>query len=182
MMKITQNNSLRLIKQLLFIVAMLACLNGCNKTADNEAQMDAQTATTMQKYGIMSQTEYFHLAKLRVNMENQTPLSVSDVNWLLAMAQRGTGQKRYDRMYQAVMVFSDGPRSCLPPNRINQIFNLAIQAVQYTGHPTGLPLFGCFLLGHLNDKRAIPYLTPLLSSNDLDIRVQARKTIYKLSR
>lgn len=165
---------------------LLSILTGCSRHSANSvmpAEGVAKVSAEMQRVGIMSPSEYRKVLDFQHEVEGGGHLSESEVDWLLSLANRaGTVPQQAARSLQVIMVFADGQRSSLPATRLEDVFNFAVRAAKHTGNPEALPLFGCIILGKLQDTRAIPDLTLLLSSDDGNVRREARKALHTLRR
>lgn len=143
----------------------------------------ARTEAELQASGSMGKPDYEKVLSLQYKAEEGKILSESEVDWLLSLASRtGTSQQETTRMLYVSMVFADGNSSTFPSSRLEKVFGFSTQAVQRPDSPVPLVTFGCIILGKLNDKRALPILTPLLSSDKAPIRREAKKAIRILGR
>ncbi len=165
-----------------FALLLLGGLSGCaDKTAAELKQDNARSAAALQRVGAMNIPDFDRVEALRESAENGHRTAASDVDWLLALAARpGTGAQEADRMQWVSFVFADSARSGLPASRLGAIFNFAQRAVSYPNAPEDLQGMGCIIFTKLRDPRAVADLTPLLSSRDGSIRVEARNAIRSL--
>lgn len=186
-------NSLQIIKHKFLLPSVLilgiAFLTGCHHKVDNSlsespAQLE-QDGRDLQRNGVLTLPEYQRTRSLQDKLLKSlsASLTAADVDWLLSLTQRkGTEVQTIRRLYLVTLVLGTGPLQNLPAPKRDAVFQVAAQDVSYESKSKTLAVFGCHLFGKLKDKRGVPSLKPLLSSQDMPVRDAARRTLDDLDR
>jgi len=175
-----------LLKQLVVLFAcacVLGGLSGCSHRSSTIAKEIDKEGTQYQRAGIMSKSEHQRIADIQARIMPNGKLSESEVDWLLSLGQRsGTEQQKAQRMQWVALTFASGNHDTVPASRRDVVFNFATQATKFTGDNVSTVRQGCLIFRELGDKRAVPYLEPLLPSNNSDVARAARQTLHALSK
>ena len=179
-----------LLKPLVFLLAcfcLLGCLSGCNNNSAEITREVDKEGTQYQRTGVMSKSEYQRVVALGdkvVNNEaNNGKLSEADIDWLLSLSRRsGTAQQKIPRIQWLILVLASGNHDTVPASRRAGVSSFAVQAIQYLGKDAPAVRNACYIFARLGDRRAVPFLTTLLSSGNPDVVRAARQVIHGLSK
>lgn len=180
---ISHSNLFKALLAVFVSAYVLSSLSGCSHTSSSEKKQVEQESKQYQKLGIMSESEHERVLSIVGRVTPNGKLSKEEVDWLLALSQRpGTEQQKGPRMQWVILALGSGNHDTIPVSKRGAVFDFATQAVRYTGHNASAVRHTCYIFEELRDKRALPYLTPLLSSDDPDVVRAARQAIHALNK
>lgn len=175
--------SLKPLVVLFACFCLFGCLSGCSHTSSNEARKADEEGTKYQSTGVMSKSEHQRIMDIEQRLTPNGKLSEGEVDWLLSIGRRdGTEQQKAPRMQWVILALGSGNHDTIPASRRNAVFDFATQTIRYSGNNASAVRHACYILAQLGDKRAIPYLTPLLSSDNGDVSRAARQVIHALKK
>jgi len=172
--------------------ALLCLTSGCgHKTANNAPPSVPHFVTT----GTMTESEYTRIGTLR-NTAQTIPLTVSDVDWLLSVADRKSPSASLQggKLARVAGVFADAGSTRLPTSRHDEVLAFATNEIKFwkayqptvvEGHLVTLenvPMSACLVLKVLGTEDALAQIRPLLTSPNADVREFAQEVLARKAR
>lgn len=170
-------------------MALLCLLAGCgHKTANNASN----AVPYLVKTGTMTESEYTKILTLR-NKAQTVPLTVSEVDWLLSVANRKSlsASLQGGKLARVADVFVNAGSTRLPVSRQAEVLAFAANEIKFwnvyqpvvvQSHRVTLenvPMSACSVLKGLGTEAALAQIRPLLTSPNADVREFAQETLAR---
>jgi hypothetical protein len=165
-------------------------LNADDATTERVAVSMAKPAPGF-PYGIMSESDYEELHRIGLEAHSPQPFPDSDFNFLMAVFTQSPPHQHDNYNIADVNVMAILlDKANLTPSQRSRIFDVALPLLSQEDYPGAGNLgnikgYACHVLGDLRDKRAVPYILPLLKDNRSYVRFNALRALrlmgYNLS-
>ncbi len=179
----------RRLVRFLLSAALLCSVCGCGHETANTAP---DAAPLLLAKGVVTESNDTQVYTLR-DRAATTPLTVSDVDWLLSVATRKSSSPwlQGTKLDTIAHVFVNAGFTRLPASRRSQVFAFASDEISFweSDHPVvvynhlialeNVPMGACLILREFHTDAASAQLQPLLTSPNTDVREFAQKSIAK---
>ncbi len=158
----------------------LVVLHNLHTVDSKEARYQAM-AHHQEVEGILPATDQMHMFAIRDKVTASHSISDEDLNWVLDKLKTNSAPGKLQALARADLMepIDALEGGSVPPNQKDKIFKAVVPMLS-----NAPPFDGLFdktnasnVMRIINDKRAIPYLVPLLSNPDEQVREHAQHAL-----
>ena len=141
-------------------------------------QHRVQLAKKLEASGIMNAQDFVKWEDITANVVKSGIISNDDLNWMLALMQKPQSPTNDPQLVHGDVLGTLTHLKQIPEAQKEKIYNAALPLLSSDKKMD--KMYAAKILRKLNDKKAIPYIKPLLSDPDPDVQQQARRVLKDL--
>ena len=176
----------------LTMVMLIPSLTGCFAEKQTEAkslsrqqsgsesllQHRVQLAKKLEASGVMNSQDFLKWEDITNNVVKTGIISNDDLNWMLTLMQKPQSPTNDPQLVHGDVLGTLTHLKQIPEAQKEKIYNAALPLLSSDKKMD--KMYAAKILRKLNDKKAVPYIKPLLSDPDPDVQQQARRVLKDL--